>query len=81
MKRNEPRPPDHRVFFAGTVAVAICVGTGVMASLSGWWSAVAGVGAAAVVALVGRLWLRQADLRYRTARVLAEGRDQEERPE
>ncbi|MEW2574945.1 hypothetical protein [Streptomyces syringium] len=46
-----------------------------MASTSGWLSNVAGIAGAAAVALVGRLWYRQADLRYRKARFLAEEQD------
>ncbi|UNO38671.1 hypothetical protein [Streptomyces sp. MST-110588] len=72
MNRKEPRPPNSRAFFPGTIAVAVCVGTAVMASMSGWQSTVAGIAAAGAVALVARLWHRQADLRYRKARILAE---------
>lgn len=77
MNRKEPGPPNGRVFFAGAVAVAICVGTALKASMSGWPSTVAGLAGAVVVALVGRLWHRQADLRYRyreKARALTEER-------
>ncbi|MEU4845728.1 hypothetical protein [Streptomyces gilvosporeus] len=72
MKEKEPRPPNGRLFFSGAVAVAICVGTVIEVSLSGWVSTVAGLAGAVVVALVARLWYRQADLRYRRARSLAE---------
>lgn len=75
MNRDELRPPNDGVFFSGTIAVAICVGTAIMASTSGWLSNVAGIAGAAAVALVGRLWYRQADLRYRKARFLAEEQD------
>ncbi|MGV4928000.1 hypothetical protein K2224_39060 (plasmid) [Streptomyces sp. BHT-5-2] len=72
MKEKELRPPNGRLFFSGAVAVAICVGTVIKASFSGWVSTVAGLAGAVVVALAARLWHRQADLRYRRARALAE---------
>lgn len=72
MKRKDPRPPNGRLFFSGGVAGAICVGTVIKASLSGWVSTVAGLAGAVVVALVARLWHRQADLRYRRACSLAD---------
>ncbi|MFE0187826.1 hypothetical protein [Streptomyces sp. NPDC059008] len=75
MKRKEPRPPNGRLFFSGAVAVAVCVGTVLKVSLSGWVATVAGFAGAVAVALVARLWHRQADLRYRKARGLAEDRD------
>ncbi|WP_367140706.1 MULTISPECIES: hypothetical protein [Streptomyces] len=71
MKRKEPRPPNGGVIFSGTIGVAIGVGVAINQSMSGWHGTVAMLVSTIVIGLMGRLWHRHADLRYRTACALS----------
>ncbi|MEE6269229.1 hypothetical protein ACFCXR_27785 [Streptomyces noursei] len=71
MKQKEPQPPKAGVIFSATVGVAIGVGASINQSMSGWQSTVAMIVSAIAIGLMGRLWYRQADLRYRTVCMLS----------